>query len=381
LRALGRLRESLIGVGIAGMVVSGVSFASLSSGAPAKSFDPAAPVAGPIDSAFEALGAGIRDEYGPGRPQMSGMQLASLPPTQVTLEPAPEGNSRRIAASILAAERDLFDARFKPVYEMVHRARFESFKARFAAATVGDREVGGRESAPASVRGPGWLVAAEVRLDMLEVEEAETVRLAALRPTADAPAEIRGPAPIAAAPAAAMPAASAPEKPMRLAYAPSDLPLTDKGNRDARTAIYDISRRIVYMPNGEQLEAHSGLGEHMDDLRTFRIKNKGVTPPNVYKLTLREKLFHGVRAVRMTPVDGSKMYGRDGFLVHSYLLGPSGESNGCVSVANYDKFIKAFDNGEVERLIVVERMDNPPLAPNEPGNWLAERLRALFEAS
>jgi hypothetical protein len=34
---------------------------------------------------------------------------------------------------------------------------------------------------------------------------------------------------------------------------------------DSRTAIYDISARTVYLPNGEKLEAHSGLGDKRDD--------------------------------------------------------------------------------------------------------------------
>src|SRR5262249_24596818 len=62
-----------------------------------------------------------------------------------------------------------------------------------------------------------------------------------------------------------------------------------------KTAIYDVSAKIVYLPNGEKLEAHSGLGEHMDSLRSVTLRMKGITPPNVYELTEREKLFHGVR--------------------------------------------------------------------------------------
>ncbi len=123
-----------------------------------------------------------------------------------------------------------------------------------------------------------------------------------------------------------------------------------------RTAIYDISARAVYMPNGETLEAHSGLGEWLDDPSSFQRKSRGVTPPNTYKISLREKLFHGVKALRLTPVDGSKMYGRDGMLAHTYMLGPNGQSNGCVSFKEYEKFLQAYNNGQVDRLIVVPRM-------------------------
>jgi hypothetical protein len=68
----------------------------------------------------------------------------------------------------------------------------------------------------------------------------------------------------------------------------------------------------------------------------------GATPPNVYDLKPREKLFHGVAALRMTPVGENEMHGRTGLLVHSYLLGPNGDSNGCVSIKDYDRFLAAY---------------------------------------
>lgn len=129
---------------------------------------------------------------------------------------------------------------------------------------------------------------------------------------------------------------------------------------DGRTAVYDISARTVYMPNGQRLEAHSGLGEKMDDPRYIHVRMHGATPPNVYNLTMREKLFHGVRAIRLNPVDERKMFGRDGMLAHTYMLGPNGQSNGCVSFKDYDKFLRAFLDGEVDRLVVVTRLDGAP---------------------
>jgi hypothetical protein len=50
------------------------------------------------------------------------------------------------------------------------------------------------------------------------------------------------------------------------------------------------------------------------------------------------------------------MYGRDGMLAHTYMLGENGQSNGCVSFKDYDKFLTAFSNGEVEQLIVVPKV-------------------------
>ena len=71
---------------------------------------------------------------------------------------------------------------------------------------------------------------------------------------------------------------------------------------DGQTAVYDISARAVYLPNGTKLEAHSGLGGLMDNPAYVDQRMVGATPPNVYDLKPREKLFHGVAALRMTPV-------------------------------------------------------------------------------
>jgi hypothetical protein len=122
------------------------------------------------------------------------------------------------------------------------------------------------------------------------------------------------------------------------------------------TAIYDIDAHIVYMPNGEQLEAHSGLGDMLDDPDEVHEKNRGPTPPDVYDLVLREQPFHGVQALRLIPVGIGESYGRDGFLAHSFMRGPQGFSNGCVVFKNYDKFLDRYLKGEVKHLIVIAHM-------------------------
>jgi hypothetical protein len=122
---------------------------------------------------------------------------------------------------------------------------------------------------------------------------------------------------------------------------------------DGQTAVYDISAHAVYLPNGMKLEAHSGMGSLMDDPEHVHEPMVGATPPAVYDLKPRERLFHGVRALRMIPVDSNATLGRVGLLTHSYMLGPNGDSNGCVSFKNYDRFLQAYNNGEVTRLVVV----------------------------
>src|SRR5262245_59524143 len=115
--------------------------------------------------------------------------------------------------------------------------------------------------------------------------------------------------------------ASLGDTPIRTAYASVDSPSRDSGTDDSilkkmtprdpaptdaatkdvvakdgplagidltRTAVYDIAARIVYLPNGQRLEAHSGLGEHMDEIRSVNLRSLGPTPPGLYELTMRE---------------------------------------------------------------------------------------------
>jgi hypothetical protein len=127
---------------------------------------------------------------------------------------------------------------------------------------------------------------------------------------------------------------------------------------DRSTAVYDISAHTVYLPDGTKLEAHSGLGSRLDDPRYVSVRMQGPTPPHVYELTPREALFHGVPALRLTPIGGDgAIFGRAGLLAHTYMLGPNGDSNGCVSFKNYNAFLNAYRNQGIKRLAVVARVE------------------------
>jgi hypothetical protein len=126
---------------------------------------------------------------------------------------------------------------------------------------------------------------------------------------------------------------------------------------DRQTAVYDIAAKTVYLPDGTRLEAHSGLGAKMDDVRYSHVRMQGVTPPHIYELKPREALFHGVPALRLTPLGGEeKIHGRDGLLAHTYMLGPSGQSNGCVSFKDYYAFLDAYKNKGIRRLAVLAKI-------------------------
>ena len=179
-----------------------------------------------------------------------------------------------------------------------------------------------------------------------------------------APAAPARPQTATLAPARTLPPESIPSRPAakraspQLAYNnPESLPALD-----SHTAIYDIAAHTVYLPDGERLEAHSGLGPMMDNPRYVYERDRGATPPNVYDLTLRSGLFHGVQAIRLNPVADSKMFGRAGILAHTYMLGPSGQSFGCVSFKHYREFLQAFRSGEISRMVVVPHLGTQPWA-------------------
>jgi hypothetical protein len=177
------------------------------------------------------------------------------------------------------------------------------------------------------------------------------------------------------APVTSSPLTGASKKRIRTADLSTDL--SPSRDVDSHTAIYDIAAHAVYLPDGHRLEAHSGLGGYMDDARYVNVKGRGATPPNIYDLALRERSFHGVRAIRLVPIDDRKMFGRDGMLAHSYMLGPNGQSNGCVSFSDYPAFLNAFLRGEVDRLVVVEHLATVPDAKTVSG-WIPEAIKDLF---
>ncbi|HKU05525.1 MAG TPA: tlde1 domain-containing protein [Bradyrhizobium sp.] len=155
-----------------------------------------------------------------------------------------------------------------------------------------------------------------------------------------------------------------------LAYAAADVSVTGsipqeqnpmyggKPPYDKTTAVYVIGNKMVYLPDGTQLEAHSGLGSKMDDVRYAHVRMQGVTPPHIYTLKPREALFHGVPALRLTPIGGEdKIFGRDGLLAHTYMLGGTGQSNGCVSFKDYYAFLDAYKNKGIRKIAVIAKVE------------------------
>lgn len=175
-------------------------------------------------------------------------------------------------------------------------------------------------------------------------------------------------------------------KPAALAFAKPDNPMREApASRSApnwpgigsKVAIYDISNGVVHMPNGSRLEAHSGIGKMRDNPKYTHVKMRGPTPPGTYKLSMREKLFHGVAAIRLTSVDGKHPQGRTGLLAHTYLLrSRPGDSHGCVAFANYDKFLNAFRRGQITHMVIVPKWDG-----KRPGSGGGNFLAKLFSGS
>ncbi|NTJ42761.1 DUF2778 domain-containing protein [Agrobacterium larrymoorei] len=204
------------------------------------------------------------------------------------------------------------------------------------------------------------------------------------RPATPSPAEkqLADPA-IASAPArqpvqqpatSSMVAFARPDNPMRETKM-NAVPWPDRGNG---TAIYDISAGVVHLPSGEKLEAHSGIGKMRDNPDFVHVKMRGATPPSSYRLTMRESLFHGVEAIRLTPEDGVNPHGRNGLLAHTYMLAKRGESNGCVVFKDYTKFLAAFKRGEVKRIVVVPKLSGRPSMSASSGSKGGKTLFGMF---
>lgn len=159
-------------------------------------------------------------------------------------------------------------------------------------------------------------------------------------------------------------------KPTALAFARPDNPMRDDAPArvapsapnwpgiGTKVAIFDMTAGTVHLPDGSTLEAHSGIGNMRDNPSFAHVKMRGPTPPGTYKLSMRESLFHGVAAIRLTPIDGKAPLGRTGLLAHSYLLRSRlGDSHGCVAFAQYDKFLAAFRRGEINYMVIVPKWD------------------------
>ena len=129
-------------------------------------------------------------------------------------------------------------------------------------------------------------------------------------------------------------------------------PVADAAD-DKYTAVFDMRSGKVTLPDGTVLEAHSGRGKHRDNPNSANIKNTGPTPPGLYKLSPRESLFHGVEALRLTPINGTDAQGRDGLLAHTYMMAKPGDSHGCVVFKNYPAFLDAYKNGQIRQIRVV----------------------------
>jgi hypothetical protein len=286
---------------------------------------------------------------------------------------APDNWSEPAAAGSSFGERFAFDQTSPHSRFLQPSQRSASFDDRFTVSAPG-----------ATVRS----AAAAPRATVPRVAAAAAVPRAAARSVVAQAEPKRPPAPrwqLASASDTALPPAYAPVDSVR-GSAMTGSVLTDLTPKDpladvdtSHTAIYDITSHTVYLPNGQRLEAHSGLGDQMDNPRYVSERSTGPTPPNVYELQLRERPFHGVRAIRLNPVDGGKMHGRAGILAHSYMLGPNGQSNGCVSFNDYSAFLNAFLRGDVNRLVVVEHLAEAP--PKTASDWLSDTLKDIFRRS
>jgi hypothetical protein len=363
----------------AGVALLIVGYAVKSGGTPSGPAKAGLQVERSATSLFGMIRREIFDPRRPVGPQASarpGVRVASLEPEFDSGAAVGEPETQADAA-ILTARRASFDERFASSFD----ERSASFGERFASVDAAPRE----QDESVVFGGPVWPMALSdaVQPTLRTFASPPQLHVNGVRPSNRAEHETAPPVVGKRTPEAATLTSLSPppdsKKPVRVADA-VDEPISPPDSDSRHTAIYDIGAHAVYLPNGERLEAHSGLGNSLDNPQSIGVKNRGPTPPHIYELALRKEPFHGVRAIRLIPVGEGKMFGRDGLLAHSYMLGPNGQSNGCVSFSNYSAFLNAYLRGEVDRLVVVEHLANAP-TPRTGLGWLPEALRNLFNPS
>jgi hypothetical protein len=301
-------------------------------------------------------------------PELRRTRVASLGPDIAFASLFEDADSRSGPAAVSAGRSSLRE-------DLVPAQRGPSFEERWTTASL---ESDLKRGLPFEDHWNAGEPVVELRTAELEEPanpEIDTRARAAARPTpaksVSVPVPVPAPAP-----------ADVSKKPVRVAEAVAEpsAASTAAPEVDDHTAIYDISAHVVYLPDGTRLEAHSGLGQFLDDPRYVNVKARGPTPPNVYDLSMREESFHGVRAIRLNPIDERRMFGRDGILAHPYMMGSNGQSNGCVSFGDYQAFLNAYLSGDVNRLVVVEHLAGAPPA-RVATRWIPASIRALFGRS
>jgi hypothetical protein len=207
-------------------------------------------------SLFGAIRPKRFDTPAPLGPQMSDgshVQVASLG-TDVAFLSAVEETDRRPDPAVSMrqrmsfAERFSFDRRFSLDERFLFDQPWDSFDQRFAAVS------------PAAA--PAMTTETENGTGSVP----SVVRL----PPPDPKAAAASPAVGSSAPSLASltsPPPAGSVKKVRLASLEMPKGSSSSLNPDSRTAIYDITARTVYMPDGRRLEAHFGLGDRMDDPR------------------------------------------------------------------------------------------------------------------
>ena len=119
----------------------------------------------------------------------------------------------------------------------------------------------------------------------------------------------------------------------------------------------NLGAHRLSVPTANSSRRIRGCGDQMDDPRHVN----GQDARGVRRRTSRSDhagiAFSRRRGDPAQPASTkTEMFGRDGILAHTYMLGPNGQSNGCVSFKNYAAFLRAFQTGDIDRLVVVAEL-------------------------
>ena len=124
---------------------------------------------------------------------------------------------------------------------------------------------------------------------------------------------------------------------------------------DRYTAVYDISARVVYLPDGTSSKPIRAWGTPSTIRATKRARSRPDAAPSL-PVGAPRRLVPRRSGPAPQPDRGRRSLRPAGLLAHPFMLGPNGDSNGCVSFRDYEAFLKAYENGQINKLAVVTRL-------------------------
>ena len=119
---------------------------------------------------------------------------------------------------------------------------------------------------------------------------------------------------------------------------------------------YEIATGWIINPYGVRMsQGYSGHGDGLNNIEMQSVKDVGPIPEGVYTIGPPEE-GPSPSSLRLTPQDGTQMYGRSGFWMHGDEITHPGEflaSDGCIVAGPYTRQT-IWDSGDHQLLVIAK---------------------------